>query len=93
MTQTRFFFLIIQIKTNQIHQIQIRQGYQSTQNVHPPHSCHPEVGRVAKICTQVKVQVLKEIFTQVKVESNNRNSYLSKSKKVFDKKTTQVVSY
>ncbi len=52
-----------------------------------------EVGRVLKNCTQVKVKVPLEIFTQVKSKSNHLNSYLSKSKKVSDKKTTQVVSY
>ncbi len=50
-----------------------------------------EVGRVLKNCTQVKVKVLLEIFTQ-KSKSNRLNSYLSKSKKVSDKKT-KVVSY
>ncbi len=42
------------------------------------------MGRVLKNCTQVKVKVLLEIFTQVKV--NRLNSYMSKSKKVSDKK-------
>ena len=51
------------------------------------------MGRESKNCTQVKVQVLIEIFTQSKSKSNNLNSYLSKSKKVSNEKTTQVVSY
>ncbi len=49
-----------------------------------PERC-AEVGRVPKNCTQIKVKVLLEIFTQAKV---SLNSYLSKSKKVLHKKTT-----
>ncbi len=52
-----------------------------------------EVGRVPKNCTQVKVKEIIEIFLQVKSKSNSLKSYLSKSKKVSDKNTTQVVSY
>ena len=53
----------------------------------------PEVGRVPENFTQVKVKVILEIFTQVKVKVLVLNSYLSKSKRVSDKKSTQVVSY
>ncbi len=51
------------------------------------------MGRVPNNCTQVKVKELIEIFLQVKSKSNSLKSYLSKSKKVSDKNTTQVVSY
>lgn len=51
-----------------------------------------EVGRVAKYLTQVKVLLLQNKFTQVKVKSSHPNNYLSKSKKVLGEKTTQVLS-
>ncbi len=50
----------------------------------------PEVGRVPKNCTQVKVKVLIRNIYSSKSKSNSLNSYLSKSKKVSDKKTTLV---
>ncbi len=40
-----------------------------------------EVGRVPKICTQVKVKVLLENIYSSTSKSNSLNSYLSKSKK------------
>ena len=50
------------------------------------------MGRVAKNCTQVRVLLLKNNMTQVKVKSSHPNYYLSKSKKVLSHKTTQVLS-
>ena len=50
------------------------------------------MGRVAKNCTQVKVLLLQNNMTQVKVKSSHPNNYLSKSKKVLGEKTTQVLS-
>ena len=52
----------------------------------------PEVGGVAKNCTQVKVLLLQNNMTQVKVKSSQSNNYLSKSKKVLGEKTTEVLS-
>ncbi len=52
-----------------------------------------EVGRVPKNCTQVKVNVLVEIFTQVKVKVNVWIVTWVRVKKYRIKKTTQVVSY
>lgn len=44
---------------------------------------YPEVGRVAKNCTQVIVALPQHSFTQVKVKSSRPRNYSSKSKKVF----------
>ena len=52
----------------------------------------PEVGRVAKNGTQVRVLLLQNNMTQVEVKSSHPNNYLSKSKKVLGEKTTQVLS-
>lgn len=50
-----------------------------------------EVGRVLKICTEVKVLLLRLKLTQVKVV--RLRNYSSKSKKVSGQKTTWSTSY
>lgn len=51
-----------------------------------------EVGRVPKNCTLVRVALLENIFIQLKVTRSHQRNNSSKSKNVFGKKATQVLS-
>ena len=52
----------------------------------------PQLGRVRKSCTQVKVLLLYNNSNSSRSKSTHQNNYLSKSKNVSHKMSTQVVS-